>query len=80
MGIAFCSVTGAMRARKSINIADIIGNIHWRRHLTAEDARVAPVIRIMPIRLTPVLRENPRSAGVYGLWHPSRLGLVELTG
>ncbi len=34
----------------------------------------------MLIRLTPVLRENPRSVGVYGLWHLSRLGIVELTG
>jgi hypothetical protein len=34
----------------------------------------------MHIRLTPVLRENPRSIGVYDLWHPSRLGLVESTG
>ena len=43
LGIAFYSVTGAMRARKSINIADIKGNIHWRRHLTAGDTRMAPI-------------------------------------
>jgi hypothetical protein len=47
LGIAFCSVTGAMRARKSINIADVTGNIHWRRHLTAGDARMAPLTRII---------------------------------
>jgi hypothetical protein len=38
------------------------------------------ISHIMPIRLTPVLRENPHSVGVYGLWHPSPLGLVELIG
>lgn len=38
------------------------------------------ITEVMPIRLTPVLRENPRSVGVYGLWHPSPLGLVELIG
>jgi hypothetical protein len=35
--IAFYRLAGAMSARRGINIADIEGNIHWRRFLTAGD-------------------------------------------